>query len=180
MSEPINDINVQVTSDGGDVVDANKPLIVVNERPDDFMVGKVTGQCKWFNDKLGYGFITVQDGNDKGKDIFVHHSGVKPLNSNYRTLRKGEYVNFDIVDGDNGPQGVNVGGIGGGSLMCDVIMSSRQEYMGDPMIINDMSYQQQPQQPMYVYGYENITPSNGNVVRGPGGRGGHGRNNNGM
>ena len=99
--------------------------IVVNEVVDELAIGKVIGQCKWFNDKLGYGFITVQSQPEKGKDIFVHHSGIKPLNSNYRTLRKGEYVNFDIVTGDNGPQGVNVSGIGGGSLMCDVVFSSR-------------------------------------------------------
>ena len=95
--------------------------VAVCEAPDDNVVGDIIGQCKWFNDKLGYGFVTVQSGQDKGKDIFVHHSGVKPLNSNYKTLKKGEYINFHIVNGDNGLQAVNVTGIGGGTLMCDII-----------------------------------------------------------
>lgn len=83
-------------------------------------VGDYIGQCKWWADKLGYGFLTIQSGAEKGKDIFVHHSGIRPLNSNYKTLKKGEYVNFDIVDGNHGQQAVNVTGIGGGSLICDV------------------------------------------------------------
>lgn len=103
---------------------ANNTTMVVDEI-NEKSYGTVIGQCKWFNDKLGYGFITVQDGVDKGKDIFVHHSGIKPLNSNYKTLKKGEYVNFDIIDGDNGPQGVNITGVLGGSLMCDTTPSYR-------------------------------------------------------
>jgi CspA family cold shock protein len=90
-------------------------------------IGKYTGQCKWFNDSLGYGFVTIQVGDDKGKDIFVHHSGIKPLNSHYKTLKKGEYINFNIVKGDNGDQAVDITGIAGGSLMCDVTPIVRSE-----------------------------------------------------
>jgi len=94
---------------------------VVNEVNNEPKVGEYTGQCKWWSDKLGYGFVTVvSNGDKKGKDIFLHHTGIRPLNSNYRTLRKGEYINFDIIDGANGLQGTNVTGIGGGSLICDV------------------------------------------------------------
>ena len=90
-------------------------------------VGAFIGQCKWFNDSLGYGFLTVVSaGEQKGKDIFVHHSAIKPLNSNYKTLKKGEYVNFDIVKGDNGEQASNVTGVGGGALICDVTTPSTQ------------------------------------------------------
>lgn len=95
-------------------------LVVVEEEVDGDRVGASVGQCKWFNDRLGYGFITIQTGPDKGKDVFVHHSGVRPLNSNYKTLAKGEYVNFNIVAGGNGMQAVDVTGINGGTLMCDV------------------------------------------------------------
>eukprot|EP00798_Chlamydomonas_sp_ICE-L_P009576 gene9576-12161_t len=50
-------------------------------------VGELTGQVKWFNDRLGYGFCTViNDSVHKGRDIFVHHSGIRPLTSNYKTL----------------------------------------------------------------------------------------------
>lgn len=94
--------------------------IVVNEVSNEPKVGELVGQCKWWSDKLGYGFVTVQAGEMKGKDIFVHHSGVKPLNSNYKTLKKGEYINFDVTGGDNGMQAINVTGIGGGTLICDV------------------------------------------------------------
>ena len=89
------------------------------------VVGKYTGQCKWFNDKLGYGFVTICDGDEKGKDIFVHHTGVKPLNSNYKTLRKGEYIRFNVVDGMNGLQAIDVRGIGGGPLMCDFVSTKK-------------------------------------------------------
>jgi cold shock CspA family protein len=87
--------------------------------------GQYTGQCKWFNDKLGYGFVTICSGDEKGKDIFVHHSGVKPLNSNYKTLRKGEYIQFNIINGMNGLQAVDVTGFGGGPLMCDFVSTKR-------------------------------------------------------
>lgn len=89
-----------------------------------------TGQCKWFNDKLGYGFVTICEGEDKGKDIFVHHTGIKPSNSNYKTLRKGEYIQFNVVNGLNGLQAVDVKGIGGGPLMCDFV--STKKVLGAP------------------------------------------------
>lgn len=105
--------------------DTTEPVIL-KETTDDVKVGEYVGQCKWFNDVYGYGFLTVQAGQDKGKDIFVHHSGIQPLNSLYKTLKKGEYVNFNIVNGENGLQAVNVTGIGGGSLMCDVLPTVRK------------------------------------------------------
>lgn len=77
------------------------------------------GQCKWFNNSYGYGFVTIMDGPDKGKDIFVHYEGIRPANSMYKTLKKGEYVQFEIVDGEKGQQAVNVRGICDGPLLCD-------------------------------------------------------------
>lgn len=103
---------------------------------DDSIIGNYIGQCKWFSDKLGYGFITIQDGDMRGKDIFVHHTGIKPRNSNYKTLKKGEYINFSVANGDNGLQAVNITGIGGGTLMCDVIPSTRHHIAPDPSKIN--------------------------------------------
>lgn len=96
--------------------------VVLDEIVDNSDSGvKYIGQCKWFSDKLGYGFLTICDGDKKGMDIFSHHSGIKPLNSNYKTLKKGEYVEFNIVNGMNGLQAVNVTGINGGALMCDFV-----------------------------------------------------------
>lgn len=108
-----------------DTIQAPTGAGVVIEAKESETPGKYTGQCKWFNDKLGYGFVTICDGDDKGKDIFVHHSGVKPLNSNYKTLRKGEYIQFNVIDGMNGLQAVDVRGIGGGPLMCDFVSTKK-------------------------------------------------------
>lgn len=113
------DSEIQETKMQVDTVEA------VVEVQDVETVGKYTGQCKWFNDKLGYGFVTICDGDEKGKDIFVHHSGVKPLNSNYKTLRKGEYIQFNVINGMNGLQAVDVRGIGGGPLMCDFVSTKK-------------------------------------------------------
>jgi cold shock CspA family protein len=106
-----------------DEIVAVEERVVVEEENSTLRVGQYVGQCKWFNDLLGYGFVTVCDGDEKGKDIFVHHSGIMPLNSNYRTLKKGEYLNFDIINGMNGLQAVHVTGIQGGPLMCDFVSS---------------------------------------------------------
>jgi cold shock CspA family protein len=100
--------------------------VILNEVIEKEVSGIIIGQVKWFNDKYGYGFITINDGPDKGKDIFVHHSGIKPANSNYKTLRKGEYVNFNIIKGLNGLQAIDITGINGGPLMCDIVMGSRK------------------------------------------------------
>lgn len=96
---------------------------------------KYVGQCKWFSDKLGYGFLTICDGEKKGLDIFSHHSGIKPLNSNYKTLKKGEYVEFNIVNGMNGLQAVNVTGINGGALMCDFVTLRKPISQGEEEVV---------------------------------------------
>lgn len=98
---------------------------VVLEEIEEVNLVKYVGQCKWFSDKLGYGFLTICDGDKKGTDIFAHHSGIKPLNSNYKTLKKGEYIEFNIVNGVNGLQATNVTGINGGALMCDFVTLKR-------------------------------------------------------
>ena len=54
------------------------------------------GRVKWFNNKAGYGFITVTDGAQSGSDIFVHHSAINVENQQYKYLVQGEYVEFDM------------------------------------------------------------------------------------
>lgn len=83
---------------------------------------RLTGQVKWFNTKAGYGFITVCDGEHKGKDIFVHFSSVKVANSQYRYLVQGEYVDFSLLkpEGDKYEfHAVDVSGVKGGTIMCE-------------------------------------------------------------
>jgi cold shock protein len=78
------------------------------------------GRVKWFNNKTGYGFITITDGQRSGNDIFVHHSAVN-VDGQYKYLVQGEYVEFSIVDTPTGKhdcQAANVSGIKGGKLMC--------------------------------------------------------------
>jgi len=98
---------------------------VLSEIVEKDTVGIYVGQVKWFDNSQGYGFITIISGSEKGKDIFVHHTGISPANSNYKTLRKGEYINFNIINGLKGLQAVDITGINGGPLMCDIIMGTR-------------------------------------------------------
>jgi CspA family cold shock protein len=63
---------------------------------------KVTGQVKWFNNAKGYGFI----GRDDGADVFVHYSAI--TGDGYRSLQEGDTVEFEIVQGQKGPQASNV------------------------------------------------------------------------
>lgn len=57
-----------------------------------------TGNVKWFNAKIGYGFITPADGSE---DVFVHHSAIEA--TGYRTLDDGEAVEFEVGQGAKGP-----------------------------------------------------------------------------
>ncbi len=55
-----------------------------------------TGTVKWFNDKKGFGFISIEG----GEDIFVHHTAIQ--SDGFRTLEEGDKVEFEIVKGDKG------------------------------------------------------------------------------
>jgi CspA family cold shock protein len=80
------------------------------------------GRVKWFNNKAGYGFITVTDGSRSGTDVFVHHSTIQVENQQYKYLVQGEYVEFELVNTATGAhewQASNVHGIKGGKLMCE-------------------------------------------------------------
>ena len=54
------------------------------------------GRIKWFNNRNGYGFITITDGPRSGSDIFVHHSGLVVSNEQYKYLVQCEYVEFKL------------------------------------------------------------------------------------
>jgi len=61
-----------------------------------------TGTVKWFNSEKGFGFIEVEGGND----VFVHFSAIQ--GEGYKTLDEGQQVEFEIVEGQRGPQAENV------------------------------------------------------------------------
>ena len=63
---------------------------------------RTTGTVKWFNDSKGFGFIS-QEG---GEDVFVHHTAITM--DGFRTLKEGERVEFDVVQGPKGLQAANV------------------------------------------------------------------------
>lgn len=95
-----------------------------------------TGRIKWFNNKAGYGFITVIDGPDSSvteTDIFVHHTAIKVKDDQqYRYLTQGEYVELSLkeVDGSESykVQAEDVKGLKGGKLMCETRNDSRLQY----------------------------------------------------
>ena len=61
-----------------------------------------TGTVKWFNSEKGFGFITVEGGND----VFAHFSAIQ--GEGFKTLEEGQKVSFEIVEGDLGPQAANI------------------------------------------------------------------------
>ena len=66
------------------------------------MSDKQQGTVKWFNGSKGYGFIERED----GEDLFVHYNAI--IGEGYRNLEEGQRVEFEVVQGQKGPQAENV------------------------------------------------------------------------
>ena len=60
------------------------------------------GTVKWFNNQKGFGFISDEQGND----VFVHYSGIQ--SNGFKALEEGQEVEFEVIEGQKGPQAVNV------------------------------------------------------------------------
>jgi CspA family cold shock protein len=60
------------------------------------------GTVKWFNATKGFGFITTEDGDD----VFVHFSAIE--GEGFKSLDEGAEVEFEVTEGEKGPQAVNV------------------------------------------------------------------------
>ena len=80
------------------------------------------GRVKWFNNRAGFGFLTVLDGDKKNEDIFVHHSSIEVATEQYKYLVQGEYVNMILEESNKEGhkyQACKVHGIHNGKLMCE-------------------------------------------------------------
>ena len=79
-------------------------ILALYKRPYLFCGGIIMnrGTVKWFNNQKGYGFISDESGND----VFVHYSGLNM--EGFKSLEEGASVEFDVVNGEKGPQAVNV------------------------------------------------------------------------
>uniref|UniRef100_A0A6C0D5J8 CSD domain-containing protein n=1 Tax=viral metagenome TaxID=1070528 RepID=A0A6C0D5J8_9ZZZZ len=85
-------------------------------------LARLTGIVKWFNNKAGYGFVTALEGEQKGKDIFVHYSSIGGDNQQYRFLTQGEYIDFSLVKSDTEKYeylAKKVTGVKGGPILCE-------------------------------------------------------------
>jgi CspA family cold shock protein len=91
--------------EGGGVVEFQAwrgqcPVALINSNKGESMA---TGTVKWFNDAKGYGFITPDDGSE---DLFAHFSAINM--SGFKTLKEGQKVSFDVVQGPKGKQASNI------------------------------------------------------------------------
>lgn len=66
-------------------------------------MSKSTGKVKWFDETKGFGFIEQADG---GKDVFVHFRAIQ--SEGFRSLAEGQEVEFEVEQGNKGPQAANV------------------------------------------------------------------------
>ena len=82
-------ILIAVTSQGSPTLDVRRGYVV-------------KGTVKWFNNAKGYGFI----GRSDGPDVFVHYSAI--TSEGYKSLQEGDEVEFEITEGQKGPQAANV------------------------------------------------------------------------
>jgi cold shock CspA family protein len=90
---------------------------------------KKIGNVKWFNNKAGFGFITMGENTDSPKDVFAHYSNINVKNSQYKYLVQGEYVEFDLTptsEGEHEVQATSITGIQGGATLCERRRISRE------------------------------------------------------
>ena len=98
---------------------------------------RILGKVKWLNNKTGYGFITACEGEQKGKDIFVHYTSIQVENPQYRFLSQGEYVDFELSKSEKGEHeyhAVNISGVKGGSLMCETRLLNQEKRPYKPRV----------------------------------------------
>jgi len=78
------------------------PLWEIRKEDGGAHVERLKGTVKWFNNAKGYGFL----GRDEGPDVFIHYSSI--TTEGYKSLQEGDKVEFEILQGQKGPQAANV------------------------------------------------------------------------
>ena len=78
------------------------PATFESTRKEKEKLSRTTGRVKWFNNTKGYGFI----GQEGGADVFVHYSAI--TGDGYKTLQEGDLVEFEVTQGQKGPQAEKV------------------------------------------------------------------------
>ena len=89
------------------------------------MTSRDIGMVKWFNNKTGYGFITLND-----EDVFVHHAQLSVSQNQYKYLVQGEYVEFQkkiLTEGKHKTMATDVTGVHRGPLMCETRQKMRDQ-----------------------------------------------------
>ena len=81
-----------------------------------------SGKVKWFNNAKGYGFINEDDKTD---DLFAHYSAIRM--DGYKTLKAGQPVFFDIIQGPKGLHAVNISAAASASTAIEVVAQQSQE-----------------------------------------------------
>jgi CspA family cold shock protein len=89
----------QFPADAWGIISARSPL---GDGRGKGTMARITGTVKWFNDAKGFGFIA----REGGPDVFVHFSAIEA--NGFKSLVEGDRVEFDIVEGQKGPQAANV------------------------------------------------------------------------
>ena len=142
---------------------------------------RLTGRVKWFNNKTGFGFITIVGGNDQFKDaseIFAHHSAIKVSQEQYRYLVEGEYVEFSVsstTSGDHKFQAADVRGVKGGKLFCETRNEQRASASASASAHAASSGDQDDRPARPLRGARSSSSGGDRAVRGGRGRGGGGR-----
>tara|TARA_A100001015_G_scaffold228077_1_gene257712 strand:+ start:298 stop:798 length:501 start_codon:yes stop_codon:yes gene_type:complete len=110
---------------------------------------RLTGRVKWFNNRAGFGFVTVLVGEKKDEDVFVHHSGILVNSEQYKYLVQGEYVSFTLKESDNSEHPYQAGEVKGvldGWLMCETRNHNRNTREKEEEDVEDSSSQRRTRQ----------------------------------
>lgn len=122
----------------------------MSESPIALFSSRLIGRVKWFNNKSGFGFLTVCEGDHKDNDIFVHFSSIRGESQQYKYLVQGEYVEFNLIKSDSENHefhAADVSGIKEGILMCEThrlnnSYPTRQQNVGGRTQVHASNYRE--------------------------------------